>query len=76
MAHVLIRNLDPGIVNRLREHARRHGRLLQAELTVILEQAASPEPAKFGDLAGELRRRLAGREHSDSVQILAEDRGR
>lgn len=76
MAQVLIRNLDPGVVKRLKERARRRRRSLQAELTVILEQAAFRDPAEFRDLAAELRRRLAGREHTDSAKLLTEDRGR
>lgn len=76
MAQVLIRNLDPGVVKRLKERARRHCRSLQAELTVILEQAASLEPPEFRDLAADLRRRLAGRKHTDSAKLLAKDRGR
>lgn len=76
LAQVLIRNLDPGVVERLKERARRRHRSLQAELTIILEHAAAPEPIEFRDLTAELRRRLGGRKHTDSAKLLAEDRGR
>ena len=76
MAQVLIRELDDEVVTRLKERARRNGRSLEAELRGILEQAA---PRNFEDvrsLAARLRRRLAGRTHSDSAASIAEDRAR
>jgi len=76
MAQVLIRELDDDVVTRLKERAQRNGRSLEAELRGILEQAA---PANFADarsLAARLRRRLAGRTHTDSAASLAEDRAR
>jgi plasmid stability protein len=76
MAQVLIRELDDDLVTRLKQRAQRHGRSLEAELRGILEQAA---PANFADarsLAARLRRRLAGRTHSDSAASIAEDRTR
>jgi plasmid stability protein len=76
MAQVLVRGLDDGAVARLRERARRHGRSLEAELRDILETQASTDLAMARTLAARLRRRLAGRGHSDSAALLAEDRRR
>jgi antitoxin FitA len=76
MAQVLIRNLDPKHVARLKERARQHGRSLEAELRRILERAASADPAEARTLAARIRRRLAGRNHSDSAALVAEDRSR
>jgi plasmid stability protein len=78
MAQVLVRDLDDKVVERLKVRAQRRGRSLQVELKTILEQAASSdldlERAKR--LAAKLRRELAGRKHSDSGELQAEDRRR
>ncbi len=76
MAQVLIRDLDSELVVRLKDRARRRGRSLEAELRVILERAASEHCADARTLAARLRRKLAGRTHSDSVDLLREDRSR
>ena len=54
MAQVLIRDLDPGLVDRLKERARARGRSLEAELRGILEAAAPVDPREA---------RRAGRPH-------------
>jgi plasmid stability protein len=61
MAQVLIRDLDPGLVDRLKERARARGRSLEAELRGILEAAAPADPREARALAARIRRRLAGR---------------
>ncbi len=76
MAQVLIRDLDPGLVDRLKERARARGRSLEAELRGILEAAAPVDPREARALAARIRRRLAGKAHTDSAALVAEDRGR
>lgn len=76
MAQVLIRDLDPKVVDRLKERALGHGRSLEAELRAILEGAAASDVAGAKALASRVRRRLAGRAHSDSALLVAEDRRR
>jgi plasmid stability protein len=78
MAQVLVRGLDPKVVARLKERARDQGRSLEAELRGVIEQAASLDVdlAETRELAARLRRRLAGRKHSDSAELVAEDRRR
>jgi antitoxin FitA len=76
MAQVLIRDLDPGLVARLKERARERGRSLEAELRGILETAAPSDPGEARALAARIRRRLAGRAHTDSGALVAEDRRR
>ncbi len=76
MAQVLVRNLDPTLVERLKARALRHGRSLQAELKSVLEQAAGVGAEDARALAARIRRRLAGRQHSDSAALVAEDRRR
>ena len=76
MAQVLVRSLDPAVVERLKARALHHGRSLQAELKKVLEQAAGVSAADAQALAGRIRRRLAGRRHSDSTALVAGDRRR
>jgi plasmid stability protein len=76
VAQVLIRELDGVVIGRLKERARQHGRSLEAELRLILEQAAAADLGDARRLAARIRRRLAGRTHSDSAALLAEDRRR
>ena len=76
VAQVLIRDLDGAVVVKLKDRARRRGRSLEAELRVILETAAAEDWSGVRTLAAQLRRRLAGRSHSDSVDLLREDRAR
>ncbi len=42
MAEILVRDIDPASVERLRERARRNQRSLEAEAKRILEDAAPP----------------------------------
>lgn len=76
MAQVLIRGLDENVVARLKARARANGRSLQAELRLILEAASGKSLADARKLADRIRRSLEGRVHSDSVELLREDRGR
>lgn len=76
MPQVLVRNLDKAVVDRLKRRARRRGRSLQAELHEILERAARSDVAEARRAAERIRRKLADRRHSDSAELIAEDRAR
>jgi len=76
MAQVLIRDLQPATVSRLKERAKRRGRSLQAELKDLLEAASRQSAIEARALADRVRLQLAGRRHSDSVELLAKDRAR
>ncbi len=76
MAQVLVRNLDKGVVDRLKRRARQRGRSLQAELHDILERAARTDMAEARRAAERIRRKLADRRHGDSAELIAEDRRR
>lgn len=75
MPNVLVRDLSPKALARLKARASRRGRPLQAELKGILEQAAKTGP-DIAALAAKIRRRLGGRRHSDSARLIAADRAR
>lgn len=76
MAQVLVRDVAPEAVARLKQRAKSHGRSLQTELKSLLEQAASSDPVEARELAARIRRRLAGRRHTDSARLQAEGRAR
>jgi plasmid stability protein len=81
MSEVLVRNLGEAVVEQLKARARDSGRSLQAELKLILEQAARPVPARpswaeYRALADRVRADLGDRPQADSAALLAEDRAR
>jgi len=76
LAQVLVRDLKAGVVARLKARAKRHGRSLQTELLEILEAASRQNAIEARAVADRIRLQLAGRVHSDSVDLLAEDRAR
>lgn len=76
MTQVLVRDLKADLVARLKARAKRHGRSLQTELKEILETASRHSAVEARAVAARIRRRLAGRARSDSVELLAEDRAR
>jgi plasmid stability protein len=79
MSDILIRNVDESVVEQLEIRARKNGRSLQAELKLILEQAARPETsrpsrAEYRELAERVRATLGDRPQADSATLRAEDR--
>ena len=79
MAQILVRNLDETVVARLKERANLNGRSLQAEVKMILEQAAADggkvDMVTARRMFEELQRRFAGRKFPDTVELIREDRG-
>jgi plasmid stability protein len=76
MADILIRDVDPAAVARLKRRAAGAGRSLQAEARLVLEAASRDDRAAVARRAEALRRGLSGRAHSDSVALLRADRRR
>jgi plasmid stability protein len=77
VASVLVRDLDPAVVDRLKARAEENGRSLQKELKAVLEQAAMQATwaeARAG--AERVRQMLGGRQFSDSTDLTREDRDR
>ena len=72
---LLVRNLDDGLIARLKRRAARHGRSAEAEHREILRRAlAADEDLSFDQLAAELRRLTAGRQATPSEVLLREGR--
>jgi len=76
MAQVLVRDLAPEVIERLKTRARRHGRSLQSEVKFILEAAAPLSMNDARALAEDWQRRLAGKIAGDSSDLIREDRER
>ena len=76
MADILIRKVPERVLSRLKKRAAAHGRSLQAELQQVLVDGAGPDLRKVRRLAAKMRRELAGRGHSDSADLVREDRDR
>lgn len=76
MPQLLVRDLDDETLERLKSRARRHGRSLQGEAKLILEEAATLTMRAARTVAAQWKRRLRGRTHSDSAGLIRTDRAR
>jgi plasmid stability protein len=77
MGQLLVRGVDDEAIERLKRRAESHHRSLEAELRDILEQASRQVDVSLAaDLADKIRRKLEGRVHSDSAELIREDRER
>jgi plasmid stability protein len=75
MATALVRDLDDAVYERLKARAAGNNRSLEAELREILVLASKQVNIATAKAAADaMRRRLEGRPHSDSGEILAEER--
>ena len=77
MPDVLVRDLDEIVVEKLKKNVAGRGRSLQSELKEILEEAARRQDIlSAAESAQRIRDSLRGRFHSDSVELIREDRSR
>jgi antitoxin FitA len=75
MASILVRGLDEGTIQRLKERARLNGRSLQQEVKEILERTAGMlTMSEARRLSERWERRLGRRSFSDSARLIREDR--
>jgi plasmid stability protein len=72
---MLVRDLPPEVVERLKERARSNGRSLQKEVRAILEGAARTYTmAEAREVTEKWQEHFAGRKLSDSAELIREDR--
>ena len=77
MAQLLVRDLDPAVVARLKEQARQNHRSLQGEVKAILEQAAATATRDEAlAMIDKWQRRWGDRVFSDITRLIREDRDR
>ena len=75
MPDILIRGLDTQTLNRLKRRAKQHGRSLQGEARLVLENAAGMSVAETLEKARGWRKKL-GRRFEDSTELIRGDRQR
>ncbi len=76
MPELLVRNLDEATIKRLKALAKQHGRSLQGQVRLVLEEAAAFPMGEVSSLLEKWQRQLARRRFSDSAKIIRKDRGR
>jgi plasmid stability protein len=78
MPQLLVRNLQEETVESLKQRAKANHRSLQAELALILENAATVQPASFWQSTAKIREQLAQskKSFSDSTELVRKDRDR
>jgi len=76
MPDVLVRDISCETLEALKGIARQNRRSLQVELKWILEQAAQISMVDARSVAAKIRRSLSKTAHSDSAELLREDRKR
>jgi plasmid stability protein len=75
VATVVIPDLDDEVFERLKTRAAGNERTLEAELRVILTGASRQlSDAEARARSEAMRQRLSGRVHSDSAELIREDR--
>lgn len=75
MADILVRGLNPEALKRLKARAKQHGRSLQSEARMVLENAAGASIDEVMEAARAWRNKL-GRRFDDSAALIREDRDR
>ena len=75
MADLLVRNVPPALMERLKAQAQRNDRSVQKEALAILEAGAKPTMAEWVEEATRLREALlADGYDGDSTTMIREDR--
>ena len=77
MPNVLVRDVAPEVLEKIKNRAAKNGRSLQTEVQIILKDAAAkPEPLSDLETARKIRSMLNVKNQSDSAELLREDRQR
>jgi len=80
MSQLILNNIDPPLLEQLKIRATTHQRTLEEELKAILKEAIETEQSTkmqaFSKQAAKMRQALSGRVHTDSAELVREDRDR
>ncbi|HBO44125.1 MAG TPA: hypothetical protein DD670_09375 [Planctomycetaceae bacterium] len=76
MPDILLRDLEPDTLARLKARAKRHGRSLQSELKILVRRAVGVGGHEVAALLDNWEKRFAGRKFSSSAGLVREDRRR
>ena len=76
MSQMLVRDLDPEVLERLKMRARSNGRSLQKEVREIPAGAVETYTmaAEAGEATGRWQERFAGQKFTDSAALIRKDR--
>jgi plasmid stability protein len=74
MPNVLVRDLDNDVLKQLKAAAKANGRSLQAEIHDVLRRASSRNLGETRRLSARWLKRLTRPGHSDSADLIREDR--
>lgn len=76
MLHLMVGSIDDELIQRLRNRAQAHGRTVEAEHRLILEQALKPADNEFWRRAEALQDATRNRAHTDATLLIRADRDR
>jgi plasmid stability protein len=76
MAHLVLHDVDPEVIEALRERARQGGMPLEEQAKQLLAEAVGQSRSRALETARRIRAGLGGRIFADSAAILREERGR
>jgi plasmid stability protein len=74
MPNVLVRDLDAEVLKQLKAAAKANRRSLQAEIHDVLRRASTRNLAKTRRVSARWLKRLSRSGHSDSAELIREDR--
>jgi plasmid stability protein len=74
MPDVLVRDLDAEVLKQLKAAAKANRRSLQAEIHDVLRRASTRNLAETRRLSARWLKRLSRARHSDSAELIREDR--
>ena len=76
MPQMLVRDVEPAVMEKLKVRAQRNGRSLEAEARAIFRAAVTTDVSEMRTEVERVRALFAGRAFSDSAALLREDRER
>jgi plasmid stability protein len=76
MPNLLVRDLDPDLLERLKAQAKRNRRSVQAEVKELLKNHVALSMEEAIKRIEKFRQSLGGRKFSDSAELIREDRER
>lgn len=80
MSQLILNDIDPPLLEKLKIRAATHQRSLEEESKAILQEAVEAEQITkmraFSEKAAQMRQILSGRAHTDSAELAREDRER
>lgn len=74
MAQLLVRDIPRDVVEALKARAAAHGRSVEAEHRLILEETLRPGRRNFRERAASLRKTTVGRLQGESADLISTDR--